>query len=279
MASPLPTDRSSELWSVDSLEVQTHFDALKLQIGPRWANEVQRTRIERLLRVDRQVRAPGEVPPQQAVCVLVGVARRLVRLADNAGTSLDRCKNSVDRWAIPGPCPDVMKSHNAFGVNQHVAPLLRRVGDGSPGPHAPECLPRVGFERGRPDQVSGARQTQAVSLVERTLLIHEDRATHACFVPIGRCGRASFEGHHHDADSQFAKREVGLLQLQQVSPAGESEKVAVQHQKKPRPEIILEHMYTSLGVREPEGSSGTSKPSHPSDYCDFLSLETIEEDR
>ena len=178
------------------------------------------------------------------------------------GASLDHIKNGVDRGAIPGTCPDVMKPHDAFRVNQHVCTLLGRVGDRSPGPYAPECLPCVSLECGWPYQVSGSRRTHAVSLVDRTLLIHEDRTTHACFVRIGNCGLPSFEGQYHDADAQFAKSEVGLLQLQQVSPAGESQKVTVQHKKQPRPAIVPERMYTPLGVREPEGNSGTSKPAH-----------------
>ena len=156
----------------------------------------------------------------------------------------------------------MVEPDDAPGVDEHVAPLLCGVGNGSLGELATEGLAGVGLQRRRADQVSQLGLPEPVGVVEPPRLVNEDWIRDTGLLSIARRGRGAFEGDHDDADTKLAELGVGLPQLQQVSSAGESVQMAMQYQEEPLAEVVVKCVDTTGIVRERKGNSRFPKPRH-----------------
>jgi hypothetical protein len=70
--------------------------------------------------------------------------------------------------------------------------------------------------------------------------------------PIRPALRSRFERHHDHAYVQIVERALMLLQLQQVPTAGQSTKVAVEHEQQPHAGVIRQPVKASIGIRQLE---------------------------
>ena len=98
----------------------------------------------------------------------------------------------------------MVKPNNAVRVNQDVAALLRRVGDGPTGEGAPERLLGVGEQRPGSHHVMPLCPLQTVRSIELAPLVHQDWPAHSRLSHILRRSRLAFERDDNHTDPKIA---------------------------------------------------------------------------
>ena len=116
----------------------------------------------------------------------------------------------------------MMESHNAPRIDQHIPALLSGVSHRPSWKAATDQLFDVGPPRCRAPEIPQSCLQHAVGPIDLPLLVDQDGPRKPGLVEIGRDQRATLKSHHHKLHVQRAERILGLLQLQQVSAAGQS---------------------------------------------------------
>ena len=156
----------------------------------------------------------------------------------------------------------MVKADDPLRVDQNVTPLLGRVGDRAARESSPECLLGVGPQCARPDEVTPVCFLQSVDLIELPAIVRYDRPSDASFSDVASCSLLALERDDEHTNPKLAKRGIRLLQLQQVSSAGESAQVPVQDQQKPRSSVVIQRMLAALCIFQPKRRGRPAEPRH-----------------
>ncbi len=95
----------------------------------------------------------------------------------------------------------------------------------------------------------------AVGPIDLPLLVEQDRPRIPGLVEIGTDQRATLKGHHHNLHVQRADI-LGLLQLQQVSSAGQSTQMAMEDHQQPGSLEVVESMNPAVDVGQRKRHGG-----------------------
>lgn len=152
----------------------------------------------------------------------------------------------------------MMKPHHTGRVDQHVAPLLGRVGARYPRKPPSERLTAIGPHGGEPPEVPEPGRMHVVRPVEPPFGVHEQRPEHPDLLQIFAGRLPPLEGHHECLDPEPIQFLARLLQLQQVSAARQSEQMPVEHQQQPPATVVLEAMLPTLGIPQRKGRRGAA---------------------
>jgi hypothetical protein len=160
----------------------------------------------------------------------------------------------------------MMEPHDSSRVYENIAPSLADVPFGFHGETAVRELFEVSPPCAWTPYIPKARFEHAIGPVELALRIDQKRPAKARVLDIGTCKKSSFEGD--DCNLHVALPELGfvLLQLHQMSTAGQSPQVPVKYHQKPCAPIIIEAVSPSLGIREIKSDSGLSNHTAHRDY-------------
>ncbi len=133
----------------------------------------------------------------------------------------------------------MMESHNATRIDQHISTLLPHVSRGASRKVTTEELLEVGPPRRRTQEISQSRMEHAVGPIDVQLLVDQDGPRKPGLVEIGTDQWATLKSHDHNLHVACAERILGLLQLQQVSAAGQSTQVVMEdHQQRGSLEVL-----------------------------------------
>ena len=122
----------------------------------------------------------------------------------------------------------MVESHNASRIDQHIPTLLRGVSYRPSWKAATDELFDVDPPRCRTPKIPQSCLQHAVGPIDLPLLVDQDGPRNPGLVEIGTDQWPTLKRHHHKLHVQRAERMLGLLQLQQVSAAGQSTQMAVE---------------------------------------------------
>ena len=125
-----------------------------------------------------------------------------VREGRRASGCAARLEQPLDRRAMTRSRADVYEPHDAGRIDEHVTPLLHRIGDRPTRETAPHHFANVGEKRGRPEQVSPPRRAHPICAVERTRLVAEHRPARLRLGDVRARDGRGLERHHEDTDRQ-----------------------------------------------------------------------------
>ena len=142
----------------------------------------------------------------------------------------------------------MMESHNATRIDQHIPTLLPGVSHRPSWKLATDELLEVGPPRCRPPEMSQSGLEHAVGPIDVPLLVDQDGPRKPGLVEIGTDQWATLKRHDHKLHVERAERILDLLQLQQVSAAGQSTQVAMEDHQQPGSLEVLESMDPAVDV-------------------------------
>ena len=126
--------------------------------------------------------------------------------------------------------------------------------------HRPSSASRhIRLDGGKPEQVTELRPSQTVGVVEPSAVIDEERPPTRGLLRIRPRRRHPLERHRHHAHAERVDRLGFLLQLQQVSSAGQSVQMPVQDQQEPAPAIHLKGMLAPARVTKSKRNGGLAE--------------------
>lgn len=147
----------------------------------------------------------------------------------------------------------MMEPHDAGRVDQHVAALLGGVGPGHPGKPALQRLASIGSHGGEAPQVPEPRLAHTVGSVVSPVGVDQQRPVQPGLVQILAGLVRWFERDDERMDLEPLELLARLLQLQQVSAAGQSEQMPVEHQQHPPAAVVFEPMLPARDVPQGKG--------------------------
>ena len=142
----------------------------------------------------------------------------------------------------------MVESHNAPRIDQHIPTLLRGISHRPSWKAATDELLDVGPPRCRAPEILQLCLEHAVGPIDLSLFVDQDRPRKPGLVEIGSDQWATLKGHHHELHVQRAERILGLLQLQQVSAAGQSNQMAMEDHQQPGSLKVLKSMDPAVDV-------------------------------
>ncbi len=142
----------------------------------------------------------------------------------------------------------MMESHNATRIDQHIPTLLPGVSHRPPWKLPTDELLEVGPPRCRPPEMSQSGLEHAVGPIDVPLLVDQDGPRKPGLVEIGTDQWATLKRHDHKLHVERAERILDLLQLQQVSAAGQSTQMAMEDHQQPGSLEVLESMDPAVDV-------------------------------
>ena len=153
-----------------------------------------------------------------------------------------------DGRPVGRPVADIVKSHDAGRIDEHIAAQLSRVAAGVSRQPAACDLLRIDQPGPNAPDIAQPSFVHPVAAIQNAAVVDEHGPADVGLLDVRGSEWRGFERHHHDAYRQIRKRLFVLLQLQQVPAARKSAQVAMEYEQEPLTPIVGESVYPSAGI-------------------------------